>query len=93
MAYFWRGLYSEGLIYGGKFAFQNRLDWLVVGRKFTIFALIYFVFEGKFQVQAPRGGLYLEGRFNGGFFAVRFWGLIFGGAYTWRSLFSEFYGM
>ena len=24
-AYFWRGLYSEGLIYGGKFAFQNRL--------------------------------------------------------------------
>ena len=25
-AYFWKGLYSEGLIYGGKFAFQNRLD-------------------------------------------------------------------
>ena len=23
-AYFWRGLYSEGLMYGGKFAFQNR---------------------------------------------------------------------
>ena len=23
---FLRGLYSEGLIYGGKFAFQNRLD-------------------------------------------------------------------
>ena len=23
-AYFWRGLYSEGLIYGGKCAFQNR---------------------------------------------------------------------
>ena len=22
-----------------------------------------------------------------------FWGLIFGGAYTWRGLFSEFYGM
>ena len=26
-----------------------------MGRKFTIFALFYFVFEGKFQVQAPRG--------------------------------------
>ena len=26
-AYFWRGLYSEGLIYGGKFACQNRLGW------------------------------------------------------------------
>ena len=24
-AYFWWGLYSEGLIYGGKFAFRNRL--------------------------------------------------------------------
>ena len=32
-------------------------------------------------------GLYLEGQFNGGFFA-----LMFGGAYTWRGLFSEFYG-
>ena len=61
-------------MYGGKFAFQNRLGWLVVARKFTIFALFYFVSEGKFQVQAPRGvgggegflrydfgGLYLEG--------------------------------
>ena len=27
----------EGLMYGGKFAFQNRLNWLAVGRKFTIF--------------------------------------------------------
>ena len=40
----------------------------------------------------PPGGLYLEGRFNGGFFALRVGGLIFGGAYTWRGLFSEFYG-
>ena len=42
-------------MYGGKFAFQNRLGWLVVERKFTIFALFYFVFEGKLQVQAPAG--------------------------------------
>ena len=33
------------------------------------------------------GGLYSEGRFNGGVFALRFWG-----AYIWRGLFSEFYG-
>ena len=31
-------------MYGGKFAFQNRLDHLVVGRKFTIIALFFFVF-------------------------------------------------
>ena len=43
---------------------------LIVGRKFTVFALFYFVLKGNFQVQAPRGayiwrgnlgGLYLEG--------------------------------
>ena len=35
--------------------FQNRLAGvsLIVGRKFTVFALFYFVFEGNFQVQAP----------------------------------------
>ena len=49
-----------------------KIDWasLIVGRKFTVFALFYFVFEGNFQVEAP-GGLYLKGRFNGGFFALR----------------------
>ena len=39
----------------------------------TVFALFYFEFEGNFQVQAP-GGLYSEGQFNGGFFALRVWG-------------------
>ena len=33
------------------------------------FALFYFEFEGNFQIQAP-GGLYLEGLFNRGFFAL-----------------------
>ena len=42
-------------MYGGKFAFQNRLGQLVVGWKFTIFALFYFVVESKFHVQAPWG--------------------------------------
>ena len=54
----------------------------------------YFVLQDNFQVQAPgpraggEGGLYLEGRFNERFFALRVWG-----AYIWRGLFSEFYGM
>ena len=46
-----------------------------------------------FQEQTPGGGLYLEGRFNGGFFALPAWGFIFEGAYRWRGLFSEFYGI
>ena len=68
--------------------FKIDLASLIVGRKFTVFALFYFVFEGNFQVQPTRGDLYLEGRFNGGFFALRVWG-----AYIWRGLFSQFYGM
>ena len=53
---------------------------LIVEGKFTIFASFSFVFEGNFQVQAP-GVLYLERRFNGGFFVLRVWG-----AYIWRGL-------
>ena len=68
-----------------------KIDWasLTVGSKFTVFALFYFVFEGYFPITSPGGGggLYLEGRFNGGFLRYRF-----GGAYTWGGLFSEFYG-
>ena len=30
---------------------------------------------------------------NGGFLRYDFGGLIFGGTYTWRGLFSEFYGI
>ena len=37
----------------------------------------------------PTGGLYLEGRFNGGFFALRAWGLIFGGDYFWNFTVNE----
>ena len=55
--------------------------------------MFYFVFEGKFQLQAPPGGLYSEGLFNGGFLRYDYGGFIFGGAYTWRGLFSEFYGI
>ena len=46
----------------------------------------------QFSKCKPPGALYLEGRFNGRFLRHRFGGLIFGGTYTWRGLFSEFYG-
>ena len=38
-----------------------------MGRKFTIFALFYVVFEGKFQVQAPRGAYIQRGDLTEGF--------------------------
>ena len=67
-----------------------KIDWAspIVGRKFTVLALFYFVFEGTFPSISPRGGLYSEGGFNGGFFALPVWG-----AYIWRGLFTQFYGI
>ena len=57
-----------------------KIDWasLIVGRKFTVFALFYFVFEGNFQVPSL-GGLYLGGggHLTEGFLRYEFWGLIY----------------
>ena len=81
----------EGLIYGGKFGFK--IDWasLIVGSKLTVFALFYFVFEGNFPSTSPP---YIwRGDFTEGFLRCRSGGLIFGEAYTWRGLFSKFYGI
>ena len=63
-----------------------KIDWasLMVGSKFTVFALFYFVFEDNFPGTSPCGGLHLEGRFNGGFFALPVWGV-----YIWRVLYME----
>ena len=63
-----------------------KIDWanLLAGRKCTVFALFYFVFEGNFQVQAP-GGLIFGGAILRRVFALRVWG-----AHIWRGLFSEF---
>ena len=66
---------------------------LIVGGKFTVFALFYFVFEGDFQVQAPGGAYIWTGDLTEGFLRYDFRGLIFGGAYTRRGLFLEFYGI
>ena len=60
---------------------------LIVGRKFTVFALFYFVFEGNFQVQASGGGrgAYIwRGDLKEGFLRYEHGGLIFGGAYFWN---------
>ena len=39
---------------------------------------------GQFSKYKPPGDLYLEGRFNVGFFALPVWG-----AYIWRGLYME----
>ena len=63
---------------------------LIVGSKFTVFALFYFLFEGNFQVHKPPppgGGAYIwRGDLTEGFLRYRFGslyleGLIHGAAY------------
>ena len=73
----------EGLITWGNLRFK--IDWasLVVGRKFTLFALFYFVCDGSFLIQAPPGG----GDLMEGFLRYEFGEVLIEGAYTWRGLF------
>ena len=57
-----------------------KIDWvsLIVGGNFTVFALFYFVSEGNFQVQAPRGAYIWRGDLTEGFLRYQFGGLSFG---------------
>ena len=50
----------EGLVYGGNLRFKIDRASLIFERKFTVFALLYFAFEGNFQVQAPGGLIFGE---------------------------------
>ena len=83
-----RGLSTEGYL-------RFKIDWasLIAGSKCTVLALFYFVYEGNFPSTSPRGTYIWRGDLTEGFLRYRFGGLIFGGAFTWRGLFSEFYGI
>ena len=76
---FLRGLSMEGSL-------RSKIDWasLIVGSKFTVFALFYFVFEGNFPSTSPRGAYIWRGNLTEGFLCYRFGGLIFGKAYFWN---------
>ena len=79
-AYIRRGLSSEGNLH-------FIIDWAsrIVGSKFTVFALFYFVFEGNFPTTSPRGAYIWRGDLaGGGGVALPDWrrgGLYAGGAY------------
>ena len=52
-----------------------KIDWasLIVGSKFTVFALFYFVFEGNFPISNPQGAYIWRGDLTEGFLRYRFW--------------------
>ena len=65
--------------------FKIDLASLVVGRN-LLFLLCFTLYLRAISKYKPPGGLYLEGRFNGGFFCVTSLGGLyyFGGAYFWN---------
>ena len=86
---FLRGLILEGLIFRGAYLRREICVSKSIGLALQLevnlpFLLCFSLYlRAIFQVQAPRG-LYLEGRFNGGFFA-----LPVRGAYIWRGFYME----
>ena len=64
-----------------------KIDWasLIVGSKFTVFALFYFVFEGNFPSTSPRGAYIWRGDLTEGFLRYEFGGLIL----FWRGLYMK----
>ena len=80
---FLRGLFLEGLIFGGAYVRSENCvsKWIGLacsGKEIYHFCFVLLCIRG----QIP--SLYSEGRFNGRFFALRIWG-----AYIWRALYME----
>ena len=63
-----------------------KIDWtsLIIERNLLFLLCFTLYFEGNFQEQAPGVGLYLEGRFNRGFFGVTSLG-----GFIWTGLYME----
>ena len=60
-----------------------KIDWasLLVGSKFTVLAVFYFVLEGILPSTSPQGAYIWRGDLMEGFLHYQCGGLIFGGAY------------
>ena len=66
-AYFPRGLSTKGNL-------RFKIDWasLIVGSKFSVFALFYFVFEENFPSTSPQGAYIWRGDLTEGFWRYQF---------------------
>ena len=88
---FLRGLFLEGLIYGGAYVRReicvSKLIGLALflGRKFTVFLYFTLYLRAISKYSLP-GGLIFGGAFLRRVFCVRSLG---GGAYFWRGLYME----
>ena len=102
-AYIFQRPFFEGLIIGGAYIRRGlptmgnlrfKIGWasLIVWSKFTVFFFLLCIL-GQCSKYKPPGAYIWRGDLTEGFVRYRIGRLIFGGAYTWRGLFSEFYGI
>ena len=72
---FLRGLFLEGLVFGGAYLRREICVSKSIGLALQLegnlpFLLCFILYLRAISKYKPLGGLYLEGRFNGGFFCV-----------------------
>ena len=80
-AHIFQRLFLRGLCTEGNLCFK--IDWPSVKWEGNLPFLLCFTLNPRANSNyKPPGGLYSEGRFNGGFLRYDFGRLIFGGAYT-----------
>ena len=86
---FLRGLFLEGLIFGGAYVQREICLSKSIGpacsrKEIYHYCFVLVCIRGQIPSTSPPGGFYSEGRFKGEFFALLFWG-----AYIWRGLYME----
>ena len=83
-----RGLFLEGLIFGGDHLRKEICVSKSIGLALWLEVIFfYFVFVGNFPSTSPRGAYIWRGDLTEGFLRYEFGRLIFGGAYTRTGLF------
>ena len=99
---FLRDLFFEGLIFGGAYLRKDICVsksiglalYLAGNLPFSLCFALYLRATSKYKPSRGGGGACIRrGDLTEGFLRYEFGGLIFGGAYAWRGLFSEFYGI
>ena len=87
----------EGLIFGGAYVRREICVSKSIGLALYLevnlpFLLCFTLYLRAISKYKPPGAYIRRGDLTEGFLRYEFGGLIFGRAYTWRGLFSEFYG-
>ena len=86
----------EGLTFGGAYVrreicISKSIGLACSGKEIFHFCFVLLCIRGRIPSTSPPGGLYSKGRLMEGFLRYDLGGFLFGGAYTWRGLLSEFY--